>query len=118
MPFAPMADAGGVEIEIVDIRTAAGSEQKVRAFDRFLTIRNGIVGFGDNDLDARQHAAHLGDLHSGAQPHSFAGKRIEHDLRTFAILALERRRRFQHGDVGAETAKSLRQFEADPVRRR
>ena len=115
MPSRLVADAGGVEIEIVDVRPAAGGDQKVRSFDRFAST---AFRFGDDDLDARQHAAHLRDLHPGTQLDALAGERVEHDGRAFAIFAPQRRRRFEHGDFGAEAAKCLRQFEADRCRRR
>ena len=111
MPFRLIADAGGVEIEIFQIRAAAGRDEKMSAFDRLLG------SFGDDvDLNARQHAAHLPDLHTGAQRDAFAGERVEHDGCAFRIGIGQRRRRVEHGDFGAEPAKRLRQLEADGIR--
>ena len=67
---------------------------------------------------ARQRAAHLRDLHPDAQLDAFAGERVEHDGGAFGIVAGERRRRFEHRDLGAEPPERLRQFEADARRRR
>ncbi len=65
----------------------------------------------DIDLHARERAPHPRDRHAGADDDALAGERVEHDARAFRILASKRRRRFEHGDVGAEAAKRLRQFE-------
>ncbi len=113
--FRVVADTGGVEIEIVNVRAPPGCEQKMRSFDRFFAGGR-IVGLHYDDLDAREHAAHLRDLHAGAQPHALAGKCIEHNGRTLAVFARERHGGFEHGDVGAEPAKGLRQFETGPAR--
>ena len=111
MPCGSMADAGGVEIEAR--RYSAGARPRpedecLRSFPRLRFAPCAMI-----DLDARQHAAHLRDLDPGAQLDAFAGERVEHDGRAFGIFAGERRRRLEHGDVGAEAAKRLRQFEAD-----
>ena len=108
-----VADAGGIEIELFDIRPAPDGDEKMTAGDGL-----GALGRFDIDLDPRQHAPHPRDRDTDAQRNAFAFERVEHDGGAFGIVAGKRRRRFEHGDVGAEPPESLRQFEADRSRRR
>ena len=103
-----VADAGRVEIEVFDIRPAPDGDEKMTAGHGL-----GAVGRRDVDLDPRQHAPHLRDRDTDTQRDAFAFERVEHDGGAFGIVARKRRRRFEHGDVGAEPPKGLRQFEAD-----
>ncbi len=80
------------------------------------SIVSSPASLADIDLHARQRAAHLRDLHAGAQRDALAGERVEHDASAFRIVAGKRRRRFEHRDLGAEPAKRLRQFEAGRAR--
>ena len=78
-----------------------------------MTADNGLrpIRRLDIDLDSRQHAPHLRDGNTDAQRNAFAFERVEHDGGAFGIVARQRRRRFEHGDVGAEPPECLRQFE-------
>ena len=69
-----IADAGRIEIEIVQVRPATGRDQKMRAFDGFVA-----VFARDIDLYARQHAADLHKLDAAADRDALAAERIEHD---------------------------------------
>src|SRR5208282_2762390 len=77
-----VADAGGVEIELFDIRPAPRGDEKVAAFDGL-----GARGRHNVDRDARQRAAHARDLDATTQLDALAVERIEHDGRAFGIIA-------------------------------
>ena len=77
-----VADAGGIEIEIFDIRPAPGGDENMTAGDGLRP-----VGRRDVDLDPRQHAPHLRDGDTDAQRNAFAFERVEHDGGAFGIVA-------------------------------
>ena len=98
-----VADAGCIEIERFDIRPAPDGDKNMTAGDGLRPVRR-----FDIDLDARQHAAHPRDGDTDVQRDAFAFERVEHDGGAFGIVAGKRRRRFEHGDFGAEPPESLR----------
>ena len=107
MPSRPVLDAGGLQIERVDVRPPPGRHQQVGALDGFLGVA------GEHDFDALAQPPHALDLDAAADRDALTRERVEHDGGAFGILLAERLRRVQHGDLGAEPAERLRQFEPD-----
>ena len=76
--------------------------------DRLLAV---AVAMHDLDLGAARLDPH--DLDAAADVDAFARERVEHDRGAFRIFLAERRRRFEHRDLGAEPAERLRELEPD-----
>ena len=75
----------------------------MRAFDGLRAGRR-----REHDLDLGQDAADFRDLDPGAQLDAVTHQGIEHHGGAFGVIAGERRRGVEHGDVGAEAAERLR----------
>ena len=102
-----MLDAGGLQIERIDVRPPAGRHQQIGALDGLLGVAR------QHDLDSLAQPAHPLDLDAAADRDALARERIEHDGGAFRIFLAERLRHVEHGDLGAEPAERLRQLEPD-----
>jgi hypothetical protein len=95
-----VADTGGIERQMIEVRLAAGREQNVRTFDGLFAALL-TIDRDDVDLEARRRAPHPHHLDTAAQHHAFAGKPIEHNGGAFRIVAGQRGR-------GSQTAGIIR----------
>jgi hypothetical protein len=65
---------------------------------------------GEHDLNLRQDAADFRDLDPGTEFDAVTHQGVEHNGGAFGVVAGQRRRRVEHGDLGAEPAERPRQF--------
>ena len=92
--MARRADAGGVEIEILQIWLPSCSDQEMRTFNRLCAAIH-----TKDDPHLRQCAADFGDFDAGSQLNALARERIKYDSGAFSVIASQRRCRFQHCDL-------------------
>ena len=81
-----MLDAGGLQIERLDVRPPADRHQQIGALDGFLG------GAGQHDLDPLAQPPHPLDLDAASDRDALARERVEHDGRAFRVLLAERLR--------------------------
>ena len=105
-------DAGLVEAEAFDVGAPAGRDQNVASFERFVTAVRALDA--DNDFLLRGFDG--GNVDGRAQGDSLAHQSIKHNRGAFRILVRERLHGFEHGDLRAQPAKSLREFKPDRSR--
>ena len=105
-----MLDAGGVEIETLDIGAAAGRDQEIAAGDALMVAP--LAGrAAEHDRDARSARFDMRNGHALAQHDAFRRELVEQDARALGVFARKRRAGFQHGHRGAEPAECLRELE-------
>src|SRR4029077_11956193 len=85
-PARAEADAGGLETQALHIRAASSRDEEMAGGDRFLPPD----APGKHDLDLGLCLGNARDGHASAQRDALTRKLVEHDRRTFGVLARQR----------------------------